>query len=138
MEEADSIKKSEPKPRRRITTLRLVVCGVLADVIGHGLSWWWLTPGAWSDYHSQWMGPFVGAVVCLMLFVATHWIWDQSRLQACFLWLVFGGYFIASLSSLAQSQQWCRECGRAGPLDYFQHPSWFFDRTYHEVPKDHK
>ena len=116
-------KKSE---RKRITALRLLVCGVFAVVI----STIFHTPGAWSDFHSQWFPALFRALASLPLFIATHRIYigrgESSKLQAGALWFLFGAIFTSSLVSLVDSQRWCTLCGRPGPFDYLSHPSAFF------------
>jgi hypothetical protein len=124
--------ETKPKARRFVTAPRLVVCGFVAWLMGEGGGF--MTPGSWSDYHSQWLGAFLSAVIFLILFVATHWIWNCSKLQACCFWIVFGGFFTGSLYALVVSQKFLAEYGRAGPFNYLQHPSWLFDGTYHKVP----
>ena len=116
---------NEPsKPKRGyITTARLLICGFLAAFVSELFR----TPGAWSDYHSQWFPALVRAVASLGLFIATHWIYLRSRPQAIALWFVFGALFTASLHTLVVSQRFLRDYDYPGPFDYLQHPSNFFD-----------
>jgi len=129
--------ETKPKARRLVTAPLLTALGFVAWIISSVVSAMpFITPGGWSDFHSQWLGAFLGAIFFLGLFVATHWLWSRSKPLACCFWFAFGGLFTMSLYSLVVSQKFLTERGRAGPFNYLRHPSWFFDGTYyHEVPR---
>lgn len=90
-----------------------------------------LTPGAWSDWKSQWFPSLILAPFSLALCVMTHRIYIRAgaapKIQAIVLWFLFGGVFTDSICTLIVAQRFLNEYGGPGPLDYICHPSLFFN-----------